>query len=97
MPSISRSPSVDLSLVVNTFEKPRHLALVLESIALQEGVGGSFEVIVTDDGSADETPAVVAAFAASAPFLVRFVTQPHDGFRAAQVRNRGAQIGRAHV
>ena len=92
MPSISRSPSVDLSLVVNTFEKPRHLALVLESIALQEGVAGRFEVIVTDDGSTDETPAVVAAFASSAPFPVRFVSQPHDGFRAAQVRNRGARI-----
>ena len=88
----SRSPTVDLSLVVNTFQKPRHLAIVLESIALQRGADGRFEVIVTDDGSTDETPAIVAAFGAAAPFPVRFVSQPHDGFRAARVRNHGARI-----
>jgi glycosyltransferase involved in cell wall biosynthesis len=91
MQTSRRSPTIDLSLVVNTFEKPRHLALVLESIALQQGVDGRFEVIVSDDGSADETPDVVAAFAASAAFPVRFVSHPHDGFRAAQVRNRGVR------
>lgn len=81
-----------LSLVVNTFQKPRHLALVLESIALQEGSRGRFEVIVSDDGSTDETAAIVDTFAEGAGFPVRFVSQPHDGFRAAAVRNRGARL-----
>jgi len=82
----------DLSLIVNTFQKPRHLALVLESIALQEGIRpGCFEVVVTDDGSTDDTPTITEAFAAIAAFPVRFVSQPHDGFRAAAVRNRGAR------
>lgn len=82
----------DLSLIVNTFQKPRHLALVLESIAAQQGMDGRFEVIVTDDGSTDGTAHTVAAFAATAAFPVRFTSQPHDGFRAAQVRNRGARL-----
>lgn len=81
-----------LSLIVNTFQKPRHLALVLESIALQEGARGCFEVIVSDDGSTDETAAIVDSFAAGAGFHVRFVSQPHDGFRLAAVRNRGARL-----
>ena len=83
---------MDFSLIVNTFQKPRHLALVLESIAGQQGVDGRFEVIVADDGSTDGTAELVASFAAAAAFPVRFTAQPHDGFRLAQVRNRGARL-----
>lgn len=86
------SPHIDCSLVVNTFEKPRHLALVLESIAAQTGVDGRIEVIVADDGSRDETAEIVATFAAAASFPVRFTTEPHAGFRAARVRNQGARL-----
>ena len=83
---------MDLSLIVNTFQKPRHLALVLESIAAQQGFAGRFEVIVADDGSTDGTADLVASFAAAAAFPVRFTSEPHDGFRLAQVRNRGARL-----
>jgi len=86
------SPRIDCSLIVNTFEKPRHLALVLESIAAQAGVAGRIEVIVADDGSRDETADIVAAFAARAPMPVRFTSEPHAGFRLARVRNQGARM-----
>jgi glycosyltransferase involved in cell wall biosynthesis len=82
----------EASLVVNTFQKPAHLALVLESIARQEGVDGRFEVIVTDDGSTDSTASLVESFAARAPFRVAFVTSPHDGFRLARNRNAGVRL-----
>ena len=84
----------DASLVVNTYHKPRHLALVLESIAAQRGVEGRFEVVVADDGSTDGTAELVAAFAARVPFPVTFTTEAHDGFRLARVRNRGAALAR---
>jgi hypothetical protein len=89
-----RDAAVDVSVLVNTFEKPGHLALVLESIALQRGADCRLEVIVSDDGSTDGTAAVVAAFAAHAGFPVRFTTQPHDGFRLARVRNAAARLAR---
>ena len=82
----------DISLIVNTFEKPRHLALVLGSIALQTGVDGRFEVVVADDGSEAGTRTIVADFARRVPFPVAFTTEPHDGFRLARVRNRGAAL-----
>jgi GT2 family glycosyltransferase len=85
-------PRCDISLVVNTHQRPRHLALVLESIAAQQGATGRFDVVVSDDGSTDDTAAVVTAFAARAPFPVRFTTEPRDGFRLARVRNRGAAL-----
>lgn len=82
----------DVSLIVNTFQKPRHLALVLRSIALQEGIDGRFEVVVADDGSDAPTVGIVSDFARQAPFPVTFTTEPHDGFRLARVRNRGAAL-----
>lgn len=87
----------DISLVVNTFRKPAHLALVLESIVHQEGVAGRFEVIVSDDGSDDGTRSLVESFAARAPCPVVFTTLPHAGFRLARTRNQGARLatGRA--
>jgi glycosyltransferase involved in cell wall biosynthesis len=95
MTAAARSPAeIDVSVIVTTFRKPRHLALVLESIALQERPGCGFEVIVSDDGSADDTESVVRHFAAAADFDVGFTTAPHDGFRAARVRNRAARLAR---
>lgn len=87
----------DISLVVNTFRKPGHLALVLESIVRQEGVAGRCEVIVSDDGSDDDTRQLVESVAARAPWPVAFTTLPHDGFRLARTRNQGARLatGRA--
>ena len=86
--------SIDTSVLVTTFRRPRHLALVLESIHLQRQVRRDFEIIVADDGSGDDTEGVVAAFAAHADVPVRFTTQPHDGFRLARVRNNAARLAR---
>jgi len=93
-PRRSPPPRIDTSVLVTTFRRPRHLALVLESIAAQRGVPRTFEIIVADDGSGDETSAVVAAFAASGDVPVRFTTQPHEGFRLARVRNNAARLAR---
>ena len=84
--------AVDVSILVTTFERPRHLALSLESIALQEAAGCGLEVVISDDGSADDTADVVAGFAARAPFPVRFTSLPHDGFRLARARNAAARF-----
>jgi glycosyltransferase involved in cell wall biosynthesis len=82
----------DIALIVNTYQKPRHLALVLASIAAQKGVDGRFEVIVSDDGSTDGTATLVHEFASGAGFPVRFTSRPHDGFRLARTRNAGARL-----
>lgn len=88
----THSPAPAISLIVNTYMKPRHLRLVLDSIEHQEGVDGRFEVVISDDGSTDETAALVAQRAATAPFRLAFTSRPHDGFRLARVRNDGARL-----
>ncbi len=79
-----------LAVVVTTFQMPGHLRLCLESIR-QQSTGCPFEVVVADDGSRDETAAVVRQFAGTAPFPVRFVTHDHAGFQAARCRNNGVR------
>ena len=81
----------DIALCIVTYERPRNLAMVLESIAAQRGVRPEqMELVVSDDGSKDETPQVVEDFRRRAPFPVKFITHPHLTFQAAHCRNAAA-------
>lgn len=77
-----------LSVVVLTHEWPQALELALRSLARQH-CPWPWEVIVTDDGSGPETLATVQRVAEHFPVPLRYVWQPHEGFRAARARNRG--------
>jgi len=81
---------VRVALVVTTYNRPDALALVLRSALAQ--VEPPDEVIVADDGSGDDTRAVVARFAAQAPIPVRHSWQEDDGFRLAASRNRACAV-----
>src|SRR5688572_32841185 len=85
--SIKHEPGI--AVVVSTYERPEHLRRCLKSIALQQDLQASLEVVVVDDGSSDHTRQVVADFARSVDFPVRFTTHPHQGFRLAYCRNEG--------
>lgn len=85
----------EIAILVSSFERPRHLRRVLESLAVQRGVAGAMEVVVTDDGSRDRTPQIVRQFAATVGFPVRFVTHPHAGFQLARCRNEGVAASTA--
>lgn len=82
---------MDISVILTTYQRPENLRRSLVSLAMQRGVEGRFELVVTDDGSTDQTADIVGDFARGAPFPVQFVTQPHEGFRAARVRNNGVR------
>ena len=46
---------MQIAVIVSTFERPGHLERCLASLEAQRGVDGNFEVVVTDDGSRDDT------------------------------------------
>ena len=83
-------PAPDLAIVVVTYQMPWHLRRCLASISAQR-TRASLEIVISDDGSTDETPAIVQEFANTAPFPVRFVTHPHVDFHPARTRNSGAR------
>ena len=78
-----------LSLVVTTYNWPQALAVVLESLRRQRD--RAFEVVVADDGSKEETAALIRGFAADFPVPLKHAWQPDLGFRPAASRNRAIE------
>ncbi|MFP4501127.1 MAG: glycosyltransferase family 2 protein [Candidatus Hydrogenedentota bacterium] len=77
-----------ITVVVCTYTRANYLRRALESLVRQETPDFTYEVVVVDDESTDDTPAVVAEADAHAPIPVRYVLQPgREGL--AHVRNRG--------
>ncbi len=89
------NPSPEIALLVSSYQRPHNLRRALLSIAMQRGVSGRMEVVVTDDGSTDETPQLVHQFARTVDFPVRFTTHPHTTFQLARCRNEGAAASTA--
>lgn len=75
-----------LSIIVSTYNRPKALGLVLQSLCSQDD--DCFEVIVADDGSQKSTEDVVKAVAAQYPDQhIKHVWQEDKGFRLARIRN----------
>ena len=81
----------EIALSVTTYQKPWHLRRVLASIAGQRGVEGRMELVVTDDGSTDETPDIVEQFRRRVRFPVTFTTHEHLIYHPSRSRNDGAR------
>ncbi|MEN9724005.1 MAG: hypothetical protein RJB38_1991 [Pseudomonadota bacterium] len=79
--------SLAASLLVSTYEMPRHLELVLEGLVRQST--RDFELLICDDGSGSETAAIVNRFKATAPFAVTHLWQENQGFRKCRILNEG--------
>jgi glycosyltransferase involved in cell wall biosynthesis len=74
-----------LALVITTHERPDALAAVLDSVARQRVTPD--EIVIADDGSGAATLETIATFAARSTVPVRQVSQAHEGFRVARLRN----------
>ena len=79
---------MDVSVVIPTRNRSALLAITLRSVLRQQEV--DFEVIVVDEASTDDTPAVLAALADPRVRVIRHET----AFGLPAARNRGAAAAR---
>jgi GT2 family glycosyltransferase len=82
------TPSASMTVVVSTYEWPGALAVVLR--ALWEQRDPSFDVVVADDGSGDETRNVVSRWQAVFGDRLTHSRQPDEGWRKARALDGAA-------
>lgn len=85
MNATGKSPKI--SVVIPTYNYATLLPRAVESVYPQ--LGGQHELIVIDDGSNDDTPAVIAGLSHRHPNGTRFIRKPNGGPSSA--RNVGIQ------
>lgn len=83
------------SIILCTFNRARLLERSLRSLGRQTMAADQYEVIVVDDGSSDETPAVCERAARSLPSLRYLPLGRNEGLAAAGNRGIAAARGEA--
>jgi glycosyltransferase involved in cell wall biosynthesis len=91
----STLPILKLSVVMATYNRAGTIARTLAHLADQTLDPASYEVIVVDDGSADNTREVVAEWRAKAPFRMRYLYHPNRG--PGYTQNRGLEAAQAPI
>src|SRR5216684_4744505 len=82
-----------LSVVMATYNRAETLRETLRHLAEQELDPADYEVIVVDDGSPDDTRAVVEEWVPRAPFRLTYLH--HENHGPGYTQNRGLEVAQA--
>ena len=81
-----------ISVIVTTYNRPDALKVVLDALSNQSDL--SFEIVVADDGSKDDTKAMIETVKSSSKVAITHAWQPDEGFRVAAARNLAAKAAK---
>lgn len=85
---------LDISVIIPVYNRSDELRLSLKSLSRQGLSAERFEVIVADDGSAEDIQAVLKEF----PGLnIKYDRQADEGYRVAAARNLGADLAEGRI
>ena len=79
--------SPDISVILSTFNRAHLLASAIDAFLQQDTRGVTFEVIIVDNNSTDDTKAIVSEYVKSHPGLVKYIFEPKQGL--SHGRNSG--------
>lgn len=85
-----------VTVIIPVLESPEGVRLTLEALLRQSYAPHRYEVLVTDNGSRDDTPDVVNAFAEAQPGRVRLLTEL-DRRSSYAARNVGVEEARGTI
>lgn len=82
-----------LSVILSTYNQPAWLEKCLLGYARQRFP--DFEVVLADDGSSDDTAALIARLGRDFPVPLHHVWHEDSGFRKCTILNRASEVARA--
>lgn len=78
-----------ISIVISTYNDPKYLKLVLDSVISQQGIAVSeFEIIIADDGSTVETEKLITDYKQKSIFNIKHVWHEDLDFRKSMILNK---------
>jgi glycosyltransferase involved in cell wall biosynthesis len=75
-----------ISVIITTYNSPHYLQLCLTGFKHQ--TYKDFEIVVADDGSSDETKAVIDRFRIASDMQIKHVWHEDNGFRKTEILNK---------
>ncbi|MEM5777164.1 MAG: glycosyltransferase [Candidatus Aenigmatarchaeota archaeon] len=84
----------EITIIIPTYNRASVLKRCLEAFFYQNIPAESYEVIVSDDGSTDDTKKVTEEASTNAPFSIRYLWQPNRGANAARNNAIHASYGK---
>ncbi|SDE59233.1 glycosyltransferase family 2 protein [Riemerella columbipharyngis] len=83
---MNKSPLIETSLLISTYNWPEALDLVLRSVQVQTILPD--EILIADDGSGKETQTLIENWSKKSNVPIKHIWQEDKGFRLAEVRNQ---------
>ena len=83
-----------ISVIVTTYNWPEVLDACLQSLLAQDDK--NFEVIVADDGSSQDTKALIERFMQQKMISIKHVFHEDHGFRAGTIRNKAVALSQGN-
>lgn len=74
-----------ISVIVATYNRPDALRLVIQSLLDQ--TDRSYEIVIADDGSTQETASLIKTFQMFSAISIKHVWQKDEGFQLSRIRN----------
>ena len=81
--------NMNLSIILSTFNQPQWLRLTLCGYGSQ--FDNDFEIVIADDGSNDETRALINDFKSSTSLNIKHIWHPDNGFQKCRILNRAIE------